>query len=351
MLIITTALREEMKVLVLNNLPIETGIGHYAKALFDSLNPESELINFPSKFDISHGSFSGDVIKPATRSKVINAVTRPVIHWKTIRYIDRFPGIVHYAGHSMYPLGDHGAKNRIGTMHDFIPMGTFEGYLTTFYYRRNIKAMLDIPNLIVFTEYMKKKLLQDYAYTGRIFVVPHGYVEVFDRTNSGKNLIPFNKETDANYILSVSSDHPRKNLKILPLVMSMLGKRYKLVRVGPPVPGSITFDRVPPLQLAGIYRSCDAMIFPSLDEGFGIPMIEAFAAGLPVACSDIPVFREIGGDAVEFFDPNKLDEAAEAIKKIMADRETYATKSRMRSRRYSPELFSEKMRNIYNSIG
>ena len=339
-----------MKVLILNNLPNETGIGRYAQELYDSLYPESELINFPSKTDLLTGSFSGKVLKPTTNSKVINAIARPVVQRKIVNYIDSFPGVVHYAGHSMYPLGKHSAENRIGTIHDLIPLENFDGLMSTIYYRRNIRAMLDIPNIIVLTEIMKKKLLQEHHYSGRVFVVPHGYSRIFDSTHSKENFIPFQREMDKHYILSVSSDQPRKNLKILPAVMKILGPSYKLVRVGPAMPGTIAFDRVSSSQLVEIYRSCDVMIFPSLDEGFGIPMVEAFASALPVAASDIPVFREIGGDAVEFFDPNKPGEADEAVKRIMEDKEKYKAKSLERGRIYSPELFAERMRHIYDEI-
>ena len=173
-----------MKVLILNNLPNETGIGRYAQDLYDSLYPESELINFPSKTDLLTGSFSGKVVKPTTNSKVINAIARPVVQRKIIKYIDSNPGVVHYAGHSMYPLGKHSAENRIGTIHDLIPLENFDGLMSTIYYRRNIRAMLDIPNIIVLTEIMKKKLLQEHHYSGCVFVVPHGYSRVFDSTHS-----------------------------------------------------------------------------------------------------------------------------------------------------------------------
>lgn len=339
-----------MKVLILNNLPNETGIGKYVQILFDSLYPGIDLINFPSKTDLSTGVFSGKVLKPTTNSKVINALVRPVVQRKIVKYIDSYQGIVHYAGHSMYPLGKHCVKNRIGTIHDLIPLETFDSVMSTLYYRRNIRAMLDIPNIIVTTEIMKKKLTQEHHYSGHVFLVPYGYAKVFNSISSNNNLIPFKREDNKHYILSVSSDHPRKNLKIFPPVMDMLGQSFKLIRIGPPVPGSITFDHLSSELLAPIYRSCDVMVFPSLDEGFGIPMIEAFASGIPVAASDISVFREIGGEAVEFFDPNKPHEIVEAVRRIMANIERYKEKSLERAKLYSPELFAKRMQKIYNSL-
>src|SRR5262249_20700987 len=63
-------------------------------------------------------------------------------------------------------------------------------------------------------------------------------------------------------------------------------------------------------ELAALYASCTAFVFPSFYEGFGIPVHEAVLAGAPVLCSDIPVFREIGGELVQYVDP--YDDAAMA---------------------------------------
>ncbi len=56
-------------------------------------------------------------------------------------------------------------------------------------------------------------------------------------------------------------------------------------------------------RLAALYRSASLVVVPSLHEGFGLPLIEAMAAGAPLACSDIPAFREVTGGWASFFDP------------------------------------------------
>lgn len=58
---------------------------------------------------------------------------------------------------------------------------------------------------------------------------------------------------------------------------------------------------IDPQALAELYQLSDAVFFPSLDEGFGIPLLEAGLARLPVFCSDIPPFHESGGSQVHFF--------------------------------------------------
>jgi glycosyltransferase involved in cell wall biosynthesis len=64
--------------------------------------------------------------------------------------------------------------------------------------------------------------------------------------------------------------------------------------------------------------STTALVSASLDEGFGIPVVEALAHGVPVAVSDIEIFREVAGEVGVFFDPNKPQEFADSIRKLAA---------------------------------
>lgn len=66
-------------------------------------------------------------------------------------------------------------------------------------------------------------------------------------------------------------------------------------------------------QLAWLYQHADLFIFLSLDEGFGIPTLEALQFGAPILASDIPVFREILGDRAHFVNPRSVDHVANAI--------------------------------------
>ena len=64
-----------------------------------------------------------------------------------------------------------------------------------------------------------------------------------------------------------------------------------------------TTDYLPDEVIADFYRLADALLFPSLEEGFGIPILEAGLAGLPVFCADIPPLRELGEGGAVFFSP------------------------------------------------
>lgn len=71
--------------------------------------------------------------------------------------------------------------------------------------------------------------------------------------------------------------------------------------------------------LPAFYRHASLYVFPSFCEGFGIPMLEAMACGVPVVCSDRTSLPEIGGDAVELFNPDKADDISRIIFKVLTD--------------------------------
>jgi len=72
-------------------------------------------------------------------------------------------------------------------------------------------------------------------------------------------------------------------------------------------------------DIARLFGEAKAFVFPSLAEGFGLPPLEAMASGVPVVCSDIPVFREVYGDAVRYVDPSRPESIAGGIREVLDD--------------------------------
>jgi len=73
-------------------------------------------------------------------------------------------------------------------------------------------------------------------------------------------------------------------------------------------------------DLEGLYRCATCLAFPSLREGFGLPILEAMRRGVPVACSNTSSLPEVGGDAVLYFDPRRVEEIAGAVLRLLTDR-------------------------------
>ena len=90
-------------------------------------------------------------------------------------------------------------------------------------------------------------------------------------------------------------------------------------------------------DIARLFGGAKAFVFPSFAEGFGLPPLEAMASGVPVVCSDIPVFREVYGDAVCYVDPNRAESIAEGVREVLADdgsSERIASRGRARAELY-----------------
>jgi len=110
---------------------------------------------------------------------------------------------------------------------------------------------------------------------------------------------------------------------------------------------------VPDEELKLLYKEAEVFVFPSLSEGFGLPGLEAMAAGVPVLASDIPVFREIYQEAADYFNPIDSQEMAKKIKELLIDKEKQNTLRKEGfkiSDKYSWEKMAEQTLKIYQSI-
>lgn len=135
------------------------------------------------------------------------------------------------------------------------------------------------------------------------------------------------------YFLHVGGRQGYKNFSVVPRALSLLRSRYDvgLVCVGPSM-SAIEFDEISELaavgrfthiqasdeQLATLYRASLGLIFPSLMEGFGLPVLEAAAAGCPAILSEIPPFKELGGDWAMFFEATSPESLSFTLEKALS---------------------------------
>jgi len=138
-----------------------------------------------------------------------------------------------------------------------------------------------------------------------------------------------------HYILFVSTIEPRKNLGVLLEAYAKLRETYdgSLVVVGRVGwkseeivarlrdPRIVHLDYLEPRLLADVYRRADVFVLPSWYEGFGFPLLEAMAHGVPAVAARTSSLPEIGGDAALFFDPRDARELAKQIERVIGDAE------------------------------
>ena len=163
---------------------------------------------------------------------------------------------------------------------------------------------------------------------------------------------------DRRVVLSVSAKRPHKNLPALldALVGIPADGRPVLVvpgystwheadlrdhaaRLG--VTGDVRFlGWVSSGDLEGLYELADCFVFPSLYEGFGLPVLEAMRRGVPVACSSASSLPEVAGDAALLFDPHDTEAIRAAMERLLSDRELagdLAARGRERAKAFSWE--------------
>jgi len=133
-------------------------------------------------------------------------------------------------------------------------------------------------------------------------------------------------------VLCVSGKRRYKNQQaLIEAVATLPGVRLVLVGSGGPyerelqeLAGRLRVDAlflgwVDPAVLEALYARADVFVLPSLQEGFGLPVLEAMGRGVPVACSATSSLPEVAGDAALLFDPREPAQIADAIRRILAD--------------------------------
>jgi glycosyltransferase involved in cell wall biosynthesis len=152
--------------------------------------------------------------------------------------------------------------------------------------------------------------------------------------------------------LSVASDLPHKNLGALVDGLARLApeERPLLVLAGHGTDTGAMGARaatrgvaddvrllgaVGPERLEALYAAASVVVTATRFEGFGLPVLEAMARGVPVASSDLPVLREVAGGAAAFLNPEDPDSVAEAIRRALGDAEHLRTAGRERAKRFS----------------
>ncbi len=257
-------------------------------------------------------------------------------------------GLVHIVDQALGHLVDcFPGRPVVVTCHDLMPLtmeghyrGAFEGWLDRRLLRRSLAGMLRTTRIIAVSEHTASECETELGVDrGRVSVVPNMPTPHYARHEDAEEwleargiVLPARPR-----VLSVGHSRPYKNLELLLKAMGHGGLREaSLVRAGAPLtPHQRTLARdsglsdrlvqlghLEPPVLARVYAACDVLAQPSRSEGFGVPVIEAMACGLPVVCSDGGALKEVAGDAAMVVPLEGGQEAlAEALGRVLRDGE------------------------------
>ncbi|MBP7992460.1 MAG: glycosyltransferase family 4 protein [Candidatus Magasanikbacteria bacterium] len=196
------------------------------------------------------------------------------------------------------------------------------------------EALQKLPSIIVPTEAVKNDLLSLLPKISgeKISVVHHGINPLFFEQNGTNAVANQTSIPRKPFVVAIGRIEEKKNSAGLVAAYERaveLGYQGGLVFIGKPGHGYEAVEQclkksavkknitiIPWLEtpaLVAVLKQADALVFPSFAEGFGLPILEAMAAGVPVIASDLPVLREVGGSAAKYVAPRDTEGWAKAI--------------------------------------
>lgn len=340
-------------ILILNNTRASMSLGRYTKTLTDFLKEHARVITLTYSKHFPEREILGERLRglntPFMSGWHLNRNFQGLIYRKRVEKIREESQIAHFTSNAIYPFFKD--DKAIVTIPDLILLKKqFRDRIPERYMLRQLEGYKEFENVICHTDYVKQDL-QENGFQGDISVVPLPHAKWFRPLENKDGLRKeLNLPLDKKLILSVSLNIKRKNLGLVEAVDKELGDDYRLVRVGSQLGDSITFNNgITDTLMNKIYNACDILFFPSLEEGYGYPLVEAFATGLPTVALDIPVTREVADGAANLVSNNASDSAA-AIKEVLSNREDYIQRGFERSRRFTPEMYEERMRSLYSRV-
>jgi glycosyltransferase involved in cell wall biosynthesis len=226
------------------------------------------------------------------------------------------------------PILPIGRTKRLLMVHDDLPWSQPDSYPLSFrLYLRTLCqfAARSADRVLVPSKDVKRRLTARLGLAPqRIAVVPHGL--------EGARYLPSSTVTRQPIVLYIASSEPRKNHEVLFRAAKLLPRGVQLVFVGYRVgeeellrlrrqyPGPWeVIPQASETEIIALLASAQLLVHPSLGEGFGFPLLEAMAAGVPVLAADIPVLREVLGSAGRYALPHDPQAWGSAIEAILSD--------------------------------
>ncbi|MEX0616510.1 MAG: glycosyltransferase family 1 protein [Candidatus Woykebacteria bacterium] len=238
------------------------------------------------------------------------------------------------------------------------------------------KGVSRAEKIMVPSSSVRKELLKKFKVPGEKVVVAYeGAEEVFtkygekDLSEGEKKKVLATYGIKEPFIITVGNSYPYKNVGRVLEALENLPGNLNLVHVTKRDTFSmdlidqaknlnlskrlIITGHISDEDLASLYNLSEAFVFPSISEGFGLPGLEAMAAGAPVICSDIVVFREVYGEGALYFNPNKPVEISEKVSLILHDSKLKVEmikKGFLEVEKYSWRKMAQQTLDVYNTI-
>jgi glycosyltransferase involved in cell wall biosynthesis len=234
-------------------------------------------------------------------------------------------------------------------------------------------AVFNSSQIITPSSTVKDEIVDYYKINSeKIKPVYEGYSEVYSKKNYYKEVLK-KFGVDGNYFIYTGNAYPHKNLELAVKAIKRINSEGLKVnfliggsrdvfkqRLEKLIPSNEVTESVKLLgyvedkDLRSLYHYSDGFLFPSFSEGFGLPGVEAMAAGTVVLASEIPVFKEVYSDNAQYFNPYQVNSLVEVMKKVlnmsMEERGITIKKSQKFIQKYSWTKMAKEILKIYTTL-
>lgn len=360
-----------MKIAIdISQIVYETGVSHYVRNLVSnllSIDKENEYLLFAGslrtrksidEFALTlKGKFELKIFPiPPTLSNLV---------WNRMHVfpVDKLIGkvdVVHTSDWSEPPS----SASKVTTVHDLAPLlypnlfprDVVRNIVETHKYK--LSWVRDESKRVIVPSGATKDDLVKLGFDKNVIrVIPEAVSDIF-KPASENAIIELKRKykISGKYLLAVGMDLRKNSQKIINAFnLSRAGKDLKLVFIGSPKYSNITesrnvriVGRVPTEDLPMFYSGAEALVYPSLYEGFGLPILEAFACGCPVVTSDNSSMSEVAGNAAVVVDPHSPESITEGIERVLRGRKGFIEKGFKRVANYSWEVTAKETLKVYS---
>ncbi len=362
-----------------------TGLGNYSRFVVDALSlhePENEYALY-TPTGVPHREAREILHRPnvsVVTPDSVYRVTRSTSLWRTwgvsrhptVRALDVFHGLSHEL-----PIGLDRRIAKVVTVHDliFLRYPQFYKSIDISIYKRKLVHACKVADKVVAISDQTARDVVDFLKVdpGKIRVISQGCHSSFKKRLSPDELeeVRTRYNLPVRYILNVGTIEARKNIILIVKALAaipvelripviVIGKRteyFKDVveearRLA--VTDYIKFvENVPFVDFPGIYQGAEVFVYPSLFEGFGIPLVEAIESRVPVITSLGSCFREAAGPAAIYVDPHDPAELAAQLRTVLGDadlRTQMIGKSTDYIQKFQPKAIASELVSLYKAI-
>lgn len=353
----------------------KSGLGNYSRNLLKALikfYPQNRYLLYTPKInELIFNDTGFEIYTPKGLNKIIPSIWRSF----TINFDLKktAPEVYHGLSNELPFFIDNKRVKTVVTIHDliFLRYPNLYKFIDRKIYQCKFKYACNKADIIIaISEQTKNDIIEFFGIEpSKIRIVYQSCNPIFF-----ENKLIFNEELflkykiPQEYILYVGTIERRKNLLTLLKAINYGKIDLPLVVVGRKTEyfsEIMSFIKEKKLQniffigeisneeLALLYKYARVFVYPSIFEGFGIPVIEAIASGIPVITSNSSCFKETGGDAALYCDPNNHEDLANSILNIISNnslRNKLIENGKEHIKKFTPEVFAKNIMNIYKEL-